>query len=367
MNIGARSTILPAFASATGAAICLLGYSSAVAHHSANALYEMDGDFEIAGEVTEVRWRNPHILVTVRVAEEGETGDWVLEGSPAVAMRGVPDGAIEVGDSIRAAGRPGRRGRQAIFASNLLLEDGREIVFSGTPRWTDNVIGESAVAALVAERRTQRGDGSSSIFGTWFARPGFDDDEEAGIWGGDIALTAEGTAIREQYDPAGGNNPFINCTRGIPEIMTGFGPVEFTDREYGVLLRFGEFDIVRPIMMGPDAEAGRPPKTAARPYGDVGYSTGHWDGDDTLVVRTTGMNFPFYDQSGLAQTPEAEIVERWTVTGDGSALRYELTVFDPATFVSPVVQTKTWNWAPDRQIEPYDCDYTEERGQVVSR
>ena len=368
MNIGARRAILPTFASATGAAICVLAHSSAVAHHSANALYEMDGDFEIAGEVTEVLWRNPHIMITVRVTEEDNAGDWVLEGSPAAAMRYVPDGALEVGDTIRAAGRPGRRGRQAMFANNVLLEDGREIVFLGTPRWTENVVGESAVAALVAERRTQRDDGSSTIFGTWFARPGFDNDEEAGIWGGDIELTAEGAAVRDRYDPAGGNNPFINCTRGIPEIMTGFGPVEFTEQDYGVRLRFGEFDIVRPIMMGPDAEANRPPKDAARPYGDVGYATGRWEEEGAaLVVRTTGMNFPFYDQSGLAQTPDAEIVERWTVTDGGSALHYELTVIDPATFVRPVVQTKTWNWAPDRQIEPYDCDYSEERGQVVSR
>ena len=367
MSIEANRTHLLAIPSAIGAAICLLGHSSAVAHHSANALYEIDGDFEIAGEVTEVRWRNPHILVTVRVTDEGQTGDWVLEGSPAVAMRGVPDGSIEVGDSIRAAGRAGRRGRQAIFASNLLLEDGGEIVFSGTPRWTDNVIGESAVSALVSERGPRRDDASTGILGVWFTQPGFDGDEEAGIWGGDIELTAEGAAIRDRYDPSGGNNPFIDCTRGIPEIMAGFGPVEFTDREYGVLLRFGEFDIVRPIVMGPDAEADRPPKTAARPYGDVGYSTGHWEGDDTLVVRTTGMNFPYYDQSGLAQTPDADIVERWTVTDGGNALRYELTVIDPATFVRPVVQTKTWNWAPDRQIEPYNCDYNEERGQVVGR
>ena len=367
MNIGARRTILPALASAAGAAICLLGHSSAVAHHSANALYEMDGDFEIAGEVTAVRWRNPHILVTVRVTEEGSTGDWVLEGSSAAAMRGVPDGSIAVGDSIRAAGRPGRRGRQAIFASNLLLKDGREIVFLGTPRWTDNVIGESAVSALVSERGPRRDDASSGIFGVWFARLGFDGDEEAGIWGGDIELTAEGAAIRDQFDPSGGNNPFISCTRGIPEILTGLGPLEFVDQGDQILFRFQEFDIVRPIMMGPDAEANRPPKSAARPYGDVGYSTGYWEGDDTLAVRTTGMNFPYYDQSGLAQTPEAEIVERWTLIDEGNALRYELTVTDPATFVRPVVQTKTWHWAPDRQIEPYNCDYSEERGQVVSR
>ena len=199
------------------------------------------------------------------------------------------------------------------------------------------------------ERGARRDDASSGIFGVWFAKPGFDDDEEAGIWGGDIELTAQGAAIRDQYAPSSDANPFISCTRGIPEIMTGFGPVEFSNRDDGILLRFGEFDIVRPIMMGPGAEADRPPKWEAGAHGDVGYSTGYWQDDNTLVVRTTGMSYPYYDQSGLPQSPDAEILERWTLADDGNALRYELTVIDPAAFARPVVQTKTWHWAPDRK------------------
>jgi hypothetical protein len=67
------------------------------------------------------------------------------------------------------------------------------------------------------------------------------------------------------------------------------------------------------------------------------------------------MNFPYYDQSGLPPSPDAEIVERWTLADAGNALEYELTVIDPATFVKPVIQTKTWYWAPDRTVEPYNC------------
>ena len=358
MSIEASRTHLLAIPAVIGAAICLLGQSSAVAHHSANALYEMDSDFEIAGEVTEVRWNNPHVRVIVKVAEEGEARDWIVEGgdSSSLRARGVPGGLVEVGDSIRAAGRPGRRGKTAIFATNLLLADGREILLNreAPPRWSDDIVGGSGEMASEAPRRE---DASSGLFTVWSAPPGFDGDEEAGVWGGDIELTAEAASIRDRFDPsADDDNPFISCTRGIPEIMTGLGPLEFVDQGNRILFRFQEFDIVRPIMMGPDAEADRPPKTAARPYGDVGYSTGYWEGDGTLVVQTTGMNFPYYDQSGLAQTSDAEIVERWTLADEGNALRYELTVTDPATFVRPVVQIKTWNWAPDRQIEPFNCD-----------
>ena len=357
-----------AIPSALAAVFGLLGQSSVVAHHSANALYEMDSDFEIAGEVTEVRWRNPHVRVVVQVTEDGATRDWELEGPPSTAMRGIPgDEVVKVGDSVRAAGRPGRGGRSLIFASNLLLEDGREIVFRGAPRWSDNIIGESDMSPTTPERGALREDASSGIFGVWFAKPGFDDDEEAGVWGGDIELTAAGAAVRDRYDPSTEDNPFISCTRGIPEIMTGFGPVEFTEQDYGVRLRFGEFDIVRPIMMGRDAEANRPPGSEGGTHGDVGYSVGHWEGGGTLVVRTTGMRYPYYDQTGLPQSPDAEIVERWTLAEQGNVLRYELTVNDPATFVRPAVQTKTWYWAPDRQIVPYNCDSTQAVRQAANR
>ena len=345
-----------AIASAIAMAICLFGQSPAVAHHSFNALYEVDGDFEIAGEVTVVRWVNPHVRLTVQVSDDGQAKDWHVEAANAsvFALRGVPGGLIEVGDSIRVAGRPGKRGRAEVLASNILLKDGRELLVDeeNPPRWTDNIIGGPDEQEKVVQRRE---DASSGIFTVWSAEVGFEDDVEGGVWGGDFKLTAEGAAFRDQFDPAADDNPFINCIRGIPEIMVGFGPLEFVDQGDRILLRFEEFDIRRPIMMGPDAEANRPPKSAARPYGDVGYSTGHWEGDDTLVVRTTGMNFPYYEQSGLAQTSDAEIVERWTLADAGNALEYELTVTDPATFINPVIKRKTWHWAPDRRVEPYNC------------
>ena len=66
--------------------------------------------------------------------------------------------------------------------------------------------------------------------------------------------------------------------------------------------------------------------------------------------------FPFYDQSGLRQSSDAEIVERWTLVDDGNELHYELTVIDPTTFTKPVVQNKHWRWTGTSEIEPFNCD-----------
>jgi hypothetical protein len=339
----------------------------AFAHHSSISLYDRSGDIEITGIVKKVAWVNPHVRILVTVTDaSGKDVDWILEAADAAGLlrRGMPKGVVNVGDRISAAGYPSKRGEPAIWTMNVLLADGREMLVYETSkaRWSDRNIGigkDTEKAPVV-----RRDDPAPDIFGVWFSTAGFEGNKDAGVWGGDIVLTPKGQAVQAAYDP-GKENPFISCVRGIPEIMTGFGPLEFVQQDDGIVLRFEEFDIVRPIHMGPHAEANRPALAQPAERGAVGYSTGRWDDDGSLVVRTAGMSFPYYDQSGLPQSPNAEIVERWTLADEGNQLRYELTVIDPETFVKPVVQTKTWNWAPDQEVSAYNCDPNQQRPEQL--
>ena len=360
-----------AIVSALSMAICLFAQSTTVlAHHSSQAIYDTaTRDFEIVGEITEIRWRNPHVRIILQVAaEDGQTEEWrvELDDPGSMASEGVAADLFNVGDNIRATGSPGRGGKRIMFGgTNITLSDGRVVrnrefpvgAPGGPAGGLDFGDGPLPWFAEVKPRT----DGRSDIFTTWVAPPIFDNNVEPGVWGGDFQLTAQGAALRAAYDPAGDDNPFLSCTRGVPEIMTGFGPVDFIDQGDRILLRFEEFDTYRPIVMGPDAEANRPPKSEIGPYGDVGYAAGHWEDENTLVVRTSGMNFPYFDQSGLPQRPAAEIVERWTLINGGDQLHYELTVIDPDMFVEPIVQTKTWSWSSERKVEPYNCDTTQEQ------
>ena len=360
-----------AIISASSMAICLFAQSTTVlAHHSSQAIYDTaTRDFEIFGEITEIRWRNPHVRIMLQVAtEDGQTEQWrvELDDPGSMASEGVKADLFSVGDNIRATGSPGRGGKRIMFGgTNITLSDGRVVRNREFPVDTPGGpaggldFGDGPLPWFAEVK--PRGDGRSDIFTTWVAPPIFDNNVEPGVWGGEIQLTAQGAALRAAYDPAGDDNPFLSCTRGVPEIMTGFGPMDFIDQGDRILLRFEEFDTYRPIMMGPDAEANRPPKSEIGPYGDVGYAAGHWEDENTLVVRTSGMNFPYFDQSGLPQRPEAEIVERWTPINGGDQLHYELTVIDPDMFVEPIVQTKTWSWSSERKVEPYNCDTTQEQ------
>jgi hypothetical protein len=125
--------------------------------------------------------------------------------------------------------------------------------------------------------------------------------------------------------------------------------MEFVEQNDTILLRIEEYDTVRTIFMGSAAPA------AGQLPSILGHSVGHWE-DDTLVVRTTGVDYAFFDGvTGIPQSDAVEFVERITAVADGSRLDYRITVTDPATFTEPVVLENSWIWLSDVTVEPYEC------------
>ena len=86
----------------------------------------------------------------------------------------------------------------------------------------------------------------------------------------------------------------------------------------------------------------------------LGYSVGRWEGE-TLVVETFNASWPHFDRDGIPLSSDAEIIEYFDVTEDGSQLNYRMTVTDPKNFTEPVNLEKYWVWYPEVAIEPYDC------------
>ena len=111
-------------------------------------------------------------------------------------------------------------------------------------------------------------------------------------------------------------------------------------------MRIEEYDLVRTIHMD-----GNPPD-GARSL--LGQSVGAWDGP-ALVVTTTQVDWPHFNQMGVFLTPDAEIVERFTPSEDGSRLDYQLIVTDPAVFIEPPVIEKFWLWDPELRVEEFNC------------
>ncbi len=315
-----------------------------VAHHATAPAYDRSQIIELSGEITDVSWRNPHIHLTLQSSgENGESASWDLEtNSVSVVSRfGLSADLVAPGTRVRVAGNPGRINEHGLWLTNVLLEDGREILFGSAylPRWSEQTVGGTDTRGAITADLT----GALGIFRVWTSIGG-----GSALWNDDYPFTREAAAVRAAFDPVR-DDPTLNCAlKGMPLIMEQPYPMEFVDEGDEIVLRLEEYDTVRRIAMT-DHESAR-----ARPASLLGNSTGHWE-DGVLVVETTAVDYPWFNKTGIPQSDAVHIVERFELNADGSRLQYEMTVTDPSTFTEPVVLTKSWGYRPNDEVRPYEC------------
>jgi hypothetical protein len=336
--------------SLAAAALSLMLCCVADAHHSSAGIYDRHKTTLVQGTVEDVYWRNPHVQFTIRGTDSsGRRALWKVEGA-SVAMlsrHGVSAGTLKVGDRIRVAGYSSVQGLPQMYVTNLLLPNGREVLMDtrAKPRWSNEVVRWSdwvkLPGAAVAEARRK----AHGIFRVWTTN--FDLKRES-LWKKSYPLTEAAMAVRAKWNVK--DSPYIyTCSKGMPIIMEQPYPLEFTQLRSGdIELRLEEFDTVRKIHMQPNASAqGKAPTI-------LGYSVGRWDGD-TLVVTTTGISWPYFDQSGIPLHEKSVLVERFAPSQDGKRLDYTLTVTDPTVFTKPVVLKTFWSWKPGEQVHRFNC------------
>ena len=342
---------------AARAAVFLAGFLmlplAADGHHSVGAVYDVAKVMELEGPVTRVVWRNPHVRFTVRARNDrGQDVLWDVETHSVSILRRMqvsPD-VLKVGDRVRVAGNPGRRGGTAFFAHNLLLPGGQEVLLQpGTAaRWSKNTVGRADTWLAKAGKPGA----SLGIFRVWSSSLA-----DPFLFGGPLdgtpqanrfPLTPAAQAAVGRFDHAK-DDPTRNCApKGMPTIMEQPYPIELMQQGGNIVLRLEEYDTVRMIRMTA-GDAGKPAAPSR-----LGYSVGRWEGR-TLTVTTTGVSWRHFDGNGIPLSPAATMVERFTPSADGSQLNYELTVTDAATFTKPVTVTKRWIWLPDVKVSPYEC------------
>ena len=327
-----------------------LAVSAALAHHSARITYDMDSIIEIQGEITGVVWRNPHVRFTLSSVDEDNTPvTWNVESIPVTRLNrvGITQEMLGIGDSVTVAVYPARRPVREAYAINMLLADGREALLD-TPaaRWTNNTVG----TGLDETPGSPGADSSLGIFRVWSTDGSFLRTETRFLTEGgtlNYPLTEAARDAQATWDPLDPDNPFLTCMpKGMPTIMQQPNPVEFIDSGDQIVFLMEEFDTRRVIHMN-DGDPDAPPSA-------LGYSTGRWEGD-TLVVHTSRINWPWFDQNGLPQSEAIETVERFTVNEEGSRLDYEVLITDPWLFTEPVTLAKSWRWIPGDAVLPFDC------------
>jgi hypothetical protein len=333
----------------SSAAIAILAVPVwALAHHGVGAQFDLEQTIELQGEVQRLIWRNPHVRITLGVtAEDGEEQEWVVEAQSVsmLRQRDITEVMFEVGDQISLAGNPARGGKTEIYATNVLLPDGREILFSQNAelRWTDAALG------LTGPRFVTSGDSSAPEFGifrAWSSAPGQGLTRNFDLASHPLSATARAQA--DSYDRLTDNLATGECApKGMPTIVGNPYPRDFIDQGDTIVMRLEEDDVVRTIHMTPSPDDFEPPRSRQ------GYSTGHWE-NGTLVVRTTHVSDGNFAR-GISLSDDLDIVERFTPSTDGSRLDYEMTITDPAVFLEPVKLGMYWIYIPGVTVEPYEC------------
>lgn len=310
---------------------------------------------EMPAEILEVRWQNPHVEFLVRATDAaGETADWELESGSIYMLNrfeNVGQNAFKIGDRVRIAGQVSRRTDNLMLVTNILLSDGAEAVMmpNRPNRWVDEN-GEQRREVLLTTNVER------SLFHVWSASANRNpSDRGDGTGGGAIAalrippLTPAGKAAMESVDIDRDEvDPEADCARpGLPPAMFTPHPMQFVDNGDHVSMRIQENDIERIIWIGENAVA------AAAPRSPLGYSVGHWE-DTTLVVHTTNISWPFYNNAGVPLSSEVYIDERYEISADGSRLTILMVTTDPINFVSPVSEQRDYVLLGE-EMHPFDC------------
>jgi len=109
----------------------------ASAHHSF-AIYDMAQDVEFKGVVATVKFRNPHMAMTMTVTSENGEKETINfgEGAPAnmLVRLGLTPDLIKPGQEITAIGAPRRDDPNAWFLKAIILPDGTRFNTLQSPR-----------------------------------------------------------------------------------------------------------------------------------------------------------------------------------------------------------------------------------------
>ncbi len=335
--------------------VAILSGASGIAgaHHAVTGFFDPQENVEIEGVVTNIRWRNPHTEFIVEVeGQSGQIEEWRVEtGALGVLQsRGLYREFLRVGDEIRVLGNASVRGLQEIFANNVLLSDGKEVLLTimSRPHFSLQEDGELLESIYDEELIQAARENADGIFRVWSTNLEERPASGSRMFNGDYLLLPEAAARRAEWDS--GNVELLGCTEwSMPRLMSNPGPFEFVSQDDSILMRFWEDDSVREVFMTQDQS------TAPDEHSMMGYSTGRWEGA-TLVVETTNMRDEILDSFGTPHTSDIHIVERFTPSDDGSRLDYSILITDPGSFPEPFEVERYWIWRPEIEIGRYACE-----------
>jgi hypothetical protein len=166
------------------------------------------------------------------------------------------------------------------------------------------------------------------------------------------------------------NDPWKTCDPfGMPRIVNNeIGEIGFATMPDRIVILENYEKVWREIWVD-----GRPlPKNVGHKGGPstmyFGYSVGHWEGDNTLVVDTVGMDEKTWvDRRGYPHSIDAHVIERYT-RADHNHLDVTETLDDPAYYAQPFVIAKTsYKWIAGQDDQKVAIPFSNEYLCIASQ
>ena len=326
---------------------------SAQAHHSMTHFEEAVTEME--GVLVDISWRNPHVFFFLETEEaNGEKKTWEMEAGTIYVLgrAGVTRDLFTLGETVRVAGNRSGVYDDKFWVENILTENGNEVlvVLNGAPRWNDELIGGRSSwnnEAFIRDEVAAQGNGffrvwSPPVRGSVTPRlTGAPTNQLA-----NIATDASKAAI-DGWDPYAFDDA---CELpGLPRVNHGPHPHGFVQEGENILLVSEEFYITRTIHMNSDVD----PET--QPLSPLGYSVGRWEDENTLIVETSRINFPYLNLGGYGQSEQVHITERYVLDDEENRMDYEVIIRDPVMLNEPYIKRDVWVDIGESINEEYDC------------
>lgn len=160
-----------------------------------------------------------------------------------------------------------------------------------------------------------------------------------------------------KYTLAGTNDPFVVCDPlGMPRKLTDQTRGVVFAEIPGRMLQLWQYDRVwREIWT--DGRA-LPKHVGGKGEPDprwFGYSTGHWENDNTFVAETNGADDrSWMDGEGHPHSMDMLIEERYT-RKDHDTLDLDITLTDPKYYTAPIKGQNHFKWVPSQDLDEQIC------------
>jgi len=311
--------------------IALVFSATIFAHHSP-ARFSEDQIVSVFGTVVRFDWKNPHVYLVVSDANDRE---WLFEANATSNLRrnGWSRDSFKTGDSVTVRALA-NRDPDKTHAMLISAIDAEGTVMAG--RVASDIVDPTTVT-------------NTDLNGVWRGDPKLAFDMLFAM----IAhpITEKAAIERAKYNES--MDPITTCITWPTPRLVAWGAFYLVEIEIGEEIVFfrSEFDrLERKIYMDGRSHPEDGERTSQ------GHSIGWWEGK-TLVVDTTMFAdsiSPVAD--GVPSGPNKHVIERYTLSDDGTQAQIEIFVEDPEFLAEPYNGELVWYYSPNLEMLPFDCD-----------